>query len=432
MTGLIINFASRGRKQQFFQSLENITKTILTTDYKIIASFDYGDVMDSDEVRETIKLLYPKVEIVYGEHTSKVDAINRTSHLFGEFRWLLNHSDDMVYLDRAWDYKMLWQITSVWGDSTDFFAHFSDGFVHDKLPTLNICGYDYYKRSNYIYHPSYGSVSCDAENFFVAKMLGRWHYFPEVYFHHIHPANTPFPVDGTYRGNDKFGSADTKNYFERMSHLFYVDKPVMIPDEIKARSTKKPKLAILIPTIDGREAMLNRLLGTLNKQVAKYKDDVIILINKDNKESTIGTKRNELTEEAIKRGATHRAFIDDDDMVSEDYLDLNMPGVYGNYDCNSLVGIYSVNEVVDPKKHIFLHSLKYDHWWEDDQFYYRNPNHLNVCSLEKIGHIKFQEKNFGEDGCWSEDIAREKCLQKEYDITKPFYHYLFRTKNNGI
>lgn len=194
----------------------------------------------------------------------------------------------------------------------------------------------------------------------------------------------------------------------------------------------KQSLAILIPTIVGREHFVDRLMNILFPQMEKYGRDVVVIFSRDNKEKSIGQKRNELTSQAIENGFSHRSFIDDDDTVSQDYLDLNMPGVYQNFDCNSLVGIYSVNGVTDPKKHIFLHSLKYDHWYEDETHYYRNPNHLNVCSLAKIGHIKFHEKNFGEDGCWSEDIAREKCLQTEYEITKPFYNYLMRTKVDGI
>lgn len=193
-----------------------------------------------------------------------------------------------------------------------------------------------------------------------------------------------------------------------------------------------PKLAILIPTIDGREDMLGRLMAILNPQLRKWQPHVEAILLKDNRESTIGHKRNRLTFMAMEAGATHRAFIDDDDTVTDDYLDLNMPGVFGNYDCNSLVGIYSVNGIVNKQKNIFIHSLRYTHWHEDDTHYYRNPNHLNVCSLEKIGHVNFQEKNFGEDGCWSEDIAKHGCLKTEYLIEKPFYNYLFRTKHNGI
>lgn len=194
----------------------------------------------------------------------------------------------------------------------------------------------------------------------------------------------------------------------------------------------KPKLGILIPTIQGREEMLNRLLLILKPQIRKYGDDVKVIVLCDNREKTIGEKRNILTEMAVKDGCTHRAFIDDDDTISEDYLDLNMPGVYGDYDCNSLVGIYSVNGKIDPKKHIFLHSLKYTHWYEDDTYFYRNPNHLNTVKLSLIKDIRFQEKNFGEDGCWSEDVAAAGVLKREYEITKPFYNYLFRTKHDGL
>ncbi len=195
------------------------------------------------------------------------------------------------------------------------------------------------------------------------------------------------------------------------------------------------KLAILIPTIEGREHFLERLLTILNPQIEKYSGEVFYKVLGDEKnepKKTIGEKRNLLLDEAILNGATHRAFIDDDDTVTNDYLDLNMPGVRGNYDCNSLVGIYSVNGVINPKKHIFIHSLKYSHWYEDETYYYRNPNHLNVVKIDLIKDIKFQHKNFGEDGCWSEDIAKANVLKTEYEITEPFYNYLFRTKQNGI
>jgi hypothetical protein len=193
----------------------------------------------------------------------------------------------------------------------------------------------------------------------------------------------------------------------------------------------KSRLAILIPTMPDRKEFLERLLSGLKPQCEKYPDEVSIIILNDNpnepKKST-GEKRNLLTEEAIAAGFSHRAFVDDDDTVTDDYLDLNMPGVRGDYDCNSLIGIYSVDGVSNPDKHIFIHSLKYSHWYEDASHYYRNPNHLNVIKLSLIKDIKFQHKHFGEDGCWSEDLAKAGVLKREYEITKPFYNYLCITK----
>ena len=154
-------------------------------------------------------------------------------------------------------------------------------------------------------------------------------------------------------------------------------------------------------------------------------DDVVVLINKDDQTKTIGQKRNELMDAAIASGATHRAFVDDDDMISSDYLAANLPGVHGGFDCNTLVGRYYVEGTYDRP---FYHSLRYTHWWQDAAGYYRNPNHLNVVKIDLIKHLRFQEKSFGEDGCFSEEIAREGLLRTEFPISQVIYHYYSRSK----
>ena len=194
----------------------------------------------------------------------------------------------------------------------------------------------------------------------------------------------------------------------------------------------KNSLAILIPTFIGREKYLQRLLDILMPQIEVYKDDVKLFILGDNRDMTTGWKRNKLTEMAIEAGCTHRAFLDDDDLISWHYLEFNMPGVYGNYDCNSLTGIYTLNGFTDPVKNKFYHSLKYDHWWEDANGYYRNPNHLNTIKLSLIKGIKFPDQIEGEDGKFSEALHAAGVLKNEYIIDEPFYFYLDRTKENGI
>jgi hypothetical protein len=51
-----------------------------------------------------------------------------------------------------------------------------------------------------------------------------------------------------------------------------------------------------------------------------------------------------------------------------------------------------------------------------------------VVKLDLIKDIPFQDKTIGEDGCWSEDIFKAGVLKTEYEIIKPFYRYLCRTK----
>lgn len=216
---LLIKYATRGRRSLYNQAIRNVEAMTAGT-YQLVVSAD-----DDDACMQGL-------QINYASRTSKIGAINRDMEDV-EFDWLVNMSDDMLFTAPGWDQRMLRRIKSIWGDSTDFFAHFNDGFVGDKLPTMSIMGWDYYQRDKYIYHPSYKSVSCDAEAMFVAMMRGRHHYFPEVYFNHIHPANCRFPTDQTYRDNDKYGAEDTANYHERMSRCFEVENPVMVPDEIR-------------------------------------------------------------------------------------------------------------------------------------------------------------------------------------------------------
>ena len=195
------------------------------------------------------------------------------------------------------------------------------------------------------------------------------------------------------------------------------------------------RLAILIPTIEGREWYLERLMNILQPQIDKHKYNAEVIILKDNKEMTIGAKRNMLMRIAIDNGFTYRAFCDDDDTLSENYLSLNLPGMEGGYDCNSLVGVYSVNGYVDPAKNLFYHSIDYNEKslstgvWDDANGFYRPPNHLNTTKIDLIKDIQYEDKNFGEDMCHAMEVAKLGVLKNEYKITEPFYNYLFRTKS---
>lgn len=189
------------------------------------------------------------------------------------------------------------------------------------------------------------------------------------------------------------------------------------------------KLAILIPTIIGREHFLDNLLSILEPQVEKYSGEVRIFTQIDNREKTIGEKRNDLMEWAFLNGFTHRAFIDDDDTITEDYLDLNMPGVRGDYDVNSLVGKYYSNGIYD---RLFVHDIKYKVARTNSEFYERFPNHLNVTKISLIKDYKYHHKNFGEDMELAERISNDGVLKRQYIVDKPVYNYFFRTKQNGI
>lgn len=200
----------------------------------------------------------------------------------------------------------------------------------------------------------------------------------------------------------------------------------------------KPLLAILIPTIVGREHFYERLMAILNPQVEKYNGEVEIITLKDNREESIGSKRNTLMDMAIRSGAIYRMMADDDDTTSNTYVDLNMKGIYGNFDCNSLVGVYSLNGIVNQNKCFFYHSIKYNERsiasgvWDDETGYFRPPNHLSCTKISLIESVRYNNSSFGEDMTHAMEVAKLGVLKNEYEITEPFYNYLDRTKVNGL
>lgn len=228
---ILIKYATRGRPDLFAARIKNIYETIGTDNFEVIVSVDYDDVtMGADHV-QPFCAAWPNVKCFYGQNHSKISAINRDMEHAQKWDLLINFSDDMVFVQPNWGPLMINLIKMKWGDSTDFFAHFNDGFVKEKLPTMSIMGWEYFHRTGTIYNPEYKSVSCDAEAMFVAIMLGKHHYFENQLFSHMHPANAPGVVstDATYWLNDKFDKEDTETYFRRKSKLFYVNNPAIVP-----------------------------------------------------------------------------------------------------------------------------------------------------------------------------------------------------------
>jgi cellulose synthase/poly-beta-1,6-N-acetylglucosamine synthase-like glycosyltransferase len=181
---------------------------------------------------------------------------------------------------------------------------------------------------------------------------------------------------------------------------------------------KEPLLAILIPTLTSRAHLLERLVAELDKQRAGK--NVILIIAEDQGQKTTGQKRNELVQAAVINEADYICFIDDDDLPGENYIVRMLEGMALGVDCCSLLGrIYFKGRPGNP----FHHSIKYDHWYQDKNMYYRNPNHLNCIKLDLVKDIPFNDQTIGEDGHWSIALQQAGVLKNEYEINEVIYHY---------
>ncbi len=174
------------------------------------------------------------------------------------------------------------------------------------------------------------------------------------------------------------------------------------------------KFSILICSLSSRTEKLNRLMNVLRPQLT---NEVEVLVKSDGGEANIGSKRNALLNESK---GEYVAFVDDDDLVSDDYVSKILTAVRSKPDCCGLQGIITF-QGQNPK--LFIHSLKYKQWFEQNNIYYRCPNHLNAIKRELAIATKFPESNFGEDKDFSTRLL--PLLKEEVFISGVIYHYLY-------
>jgi hypothetical protein len=182
-------------------------------------------------------------------------------------------------------------------------------------------------------------------------------------------------------------------------------------------------LSILIVTLESRKEQFLSLEQELNRQIEEnnLQDEVEILSFSDNFDYPVGMKRNELLSTAE---GLFSAFIDDDDEVSNDYVISIVNAIKNNpsIDCVGIKGKLISKDLGDKE---FIHSIKYDKYSEDENYYYRPPNHLNPIRTEIAKQFKFPVVNRSEDYSWSLQLVVSKLLVTEVFLDKVLYYYYF-------
>lgn len=200
-------------------------------------------------------------------------------------------------------------------------------------------------------------------------------------------------------------------------------------------------LSILVPTTLDRHPFILSLkrqfeeqLGLIQKQeridfgttALIYRDiykDVEVVYYEDYKKLSIGFKRNVLKDMA--RGK-YLGYIDSDDRIGPNYFKHAFAGIALDVDACGLTGIIT-EDGKNPKK--FVHSIKYDSWYEKDNVYFRNTNHLNVIRTSIAMQMTFPEINKGEDHSYSKQLLASGLIKTEYwDENEVLYHYDYISK----
>jgi hypothetical protein len=190
-------------------------------------------------------------------------------------------------------------------------------------------------------------------------------------------------------------------------------------------------LAILICHIPERIEFLRRLSAVLDPQITP---NVKVLVD-DSRYKKIGRKRNDLLDRV---NAKYLCFIDDDDLISTNYVQLLLAGIHQDVDCCSLKGIIT-EDGQNPL--LFEHSIKYKAYKtitdsEPGEIRYeRYPNHLNCIKSEIAKQFRFPEEkhedgdgNHGEDFSWAKKIHLSGLIKTEHYIPQVIYHYEYRSR----
>jgi hypothetical protein len=183
---------------------------------------------------------------------------------------------------------------------------------------------------------------------------------------------------------------------------------------------KQVKWSVLIATIGQREDRFLALLKTLLPQTEGKEIEVVAYWN--NGERPLAEIRQSLVEFAK---GEYVSFIDDDDQVPAYYCEKIYPLLDGVDYIGWRMQVWSNGEKLKPT----FHSLKYTHWYDDNEGFYRNVSHLNPIKRNLALEAGFVAENeVAEDQPWAERAA--KLAKTEHFIKDVMYYYQHTTQDS--
>lgn len=182
------------------------------------------------------------------------------------------------------------------------------------------------------------------------------------------------------------------------------------------------KWQILIASTLDRQNQFDFLLFLLLTRIEYLglENEVDVLFDIDNKEKSIGKKRQDLLQLAT---AEYISYFDSDDEPYDNYI----PAIYAAMQSNpDAVGIKIQMTTNGGNPQLCCHSLKYPVWEnnKDGYDYVRNVTHFNPVKRELALQAGFNPSlRFGEDKDYSDRLT--PLCKKEVFIDNPVFHYRY-------
>lgn len=193
-------------------------------------------------------------------------------------------------------------------------------------------------------------------------------------------------------------------------------------DRVRRNIASQPKLSILICTVPSRGPVLQAILSDLEQQIGLL--PVQMLYIGDNFSMKVGEKRNELLQMAK---GDYISFVDDDDVISPEYVKKIMEGIPSNPSVIVFKGkeYYNGQHTFD-----FIFSKNNPKNWKDRpaKIHHMVPNHLCAWKRELALRESFLPQNLREDHEWGERML--KHIVSEYHINDYLYYYYYDKQNS--
>jgi len=213
---ILIKIPCRGRPKKFKETILKYQNQLSNKhNVNFIFSFDNDDLlMNSDDIKQFLNQ-FNNVTYFYGNNKNKIEAINANMENVS-FDILIQGSDDMVPIHQNYDDIICVDMMEHFPD-LDGSLHYYNPMWAERLDVNYIVGCNFYKKFNYIYHPSYKSIYCDNEFTEVKNYLNKNYFFScgKSMFVHTFVTN-----DDTADKNNQYNHEDYQNYEYRKSKNF--------------------------------------------------------------------------------------------------------------------------------------------------------------------------------------------------------------------
>lgn len=173
----------------------------------------------------------------------------------------------------------------------------------------------------------------------------------------------------------------------------------------------------MILTQPSRHEYLQKLLTVLEPQVLSHSDEVELSIRYCDPTISVGENRQILREEA--RGE-YSNYIDDDDMVPEDYVETILPFMDGV----DYIGYFLHRYDNGNSSGVYRHSLSSE---RNSRISHINPIKTSIALTASMSG------GFEEDRRWWNTLDDNGVVQTEHFIERELYFYYYRSnKSDGV